>query len=153
MNFSRAAEQLRLTQPAVSHQINSLEDELGAKLFERTSKAVRLTQAGYLFFQYAGDILKLAGMSKARVKEALEQLPGAEDVEVELRPEDGTWQSRLAAAAGERKLTFRTGSFRMGGLVARSAGLGLRVDSSFDSAARDLSGHFAELFGLSLSDE
>ena len=85
--------------------------------------------------------------------EALEQLPGAEDVEVELRPEDGTWQSRLAAAAGERKLTFRTGSFRMGGLVARSAGLGLRVDSSFDSAARDLSGHFAELFGLSLSDE
>ena len=75
LNFSRAAEQLRITQPAVSYQINTLEDELGAKLFQRTSKAVRLTQAGYLFLQYAGDILKLAGMSKARVKEALEQLP------------------------------------------------------------------------------
>ena len=37
LNFSRAAEQLRLTQPAVSHQINSLEDELGVKLFNRTS--------------------------------------------------------------------------------------------------------------------
>ena len=47
MNFSRAAEQLRLTQPAVSHQINSLEDELGVKLFQRTSKSVRLTQEGY----------------------------------------------------------------------------------------------------------
>ena len=32
LNFSRAAEHLRLTQPAVSHQINSLEDELGVKL-------------------------------------------------------------------------------------------------------------------------
>ena len=70
LNFSRAAEQLRITQPAVSYQVNTLEDELGAKLFERTSKAVRLTQAGYLFWQYANDILKLAGMSKARVKES-----------------------------------------------------------------------------------
>ena len=31
--------------------------------------------------------------------------------------------------------------------------LGLRVDSSFDSAAGELSGHFAELFGISLSDD
>lgn len=46
LNFSRAAEQLRITQPAVSHQINTLEDELGVKLFYRTSKRVRLTQAG-----------------------------------------------------------------------------------------------------------
>ena len=53
LNFSRAAEQLRITQPAVSHQINTLEDELGVKLFYRTSKRVRLTQAGHLFSQYA----------------------------------------------------------------------------------------------------
>ena len=46
LNFSRAAEQLRLTQPAVSHQISTLEDELGVKLFKRTSKSVRLTQEG-----------------------------------------------------------------------------------------------------------
>ena len=38
LNFSRAAEHLRITQPAVSHQINTLEDELGVKLFLRTSK-------------------------------------------------------------------------------------------------------------------
>lgn len=75
LNFSRAAEHLKITQPAVSHQINTLEDELGVKLFHRTSKMVRLTQPGHLFTQYAGDILKLTGLSKARIKECQETLP------------------------------------------------------------------------------
>lgn len=75
LNFSRAAEQLRITQPAVSYQINTLEDELGAKLFERTSKAVRLTRTGHLFLQYASDILKLTGLSKARIRESQETAP------------------------------------------------------------------------------
>lgn len=69
LNFSRAAEQLRITQPAVSHQINTLEDELGVKLFHRTSKSVRLTQEGFMFTQYAGEILKISAFSKARMKE------------------------------------------------------------------------------------
>ena len=72
LNFSRAAEQLGLTQPAVSHQINALEDELGVKLFYRTSRRVRLTQAGHLFSQYAREILSLSRMSKARLKEGQE---------------------------------------------------------------------------------
>ena len=72
LNFSRAAEQLRLTQPAVSHQINALEDELGVKLFYRTSKRVRLTQAGHLFSQYAREILSLSRASKARLRESQE---------------------------------------------------------------------------------
>ena len=75
LNFSRAAEQLHITQPAVSHQIGSLEDELGTKLFFRTSKSVRLTQAGHLFTQYAGEILKLSRLSAARLKEWQEELP------------------------------------------------------------------------------
>ena len=68
-NFTKAAKALALTQPAVSHQINTLEDELGVKLFYRTSKRVRLTQAGHLFSQYAREILSLSRMSKARLKE------------------------------------------------------------------------------------
>ena len=68
LNFSRAAEQLRLTQPAVSHQISSLEDELGVRLFSRTSRSVRLTQEGYLFTQYAGEILRLFNVSRGRVR-------------------------------------------------------------------------------------
>ena len=69
LNFSRAAQELHIPQPAVSHQINTLEDELGVKLFYRTSKRVRLTQAGHLFSQYAREILSLSRMSKARLKE------------------------------------------------------------------------------------
>ena len=42
LNFSKAAERLRLTQPAVSHQIKSLEDELEVELFNRSSKSVRM---------------------------------------------------------------------------------------------------------------
>lgn len=87
------------------------------------------------------------------LKDALGQLPGAEDVQVFLRAEDEGWIPQLTRAAGGRKLDFQRGEFRMGGLVARSPSLGLRVDASFDSAAEELSGHFAELFGLSLSDE
>ena len=75
LNFSRAAEQLRITQPAVSHQINTLEDELGVKLFHRTSKSVRLTQAGQMFIQFAGDMLRLADLSKTRLKEYQRSLP------------------------------------------------------------------------------
>ena len=61
LNFSRAAEHLKITQPAVSHQIGTLEDELETKLFHRTSKSVRLTREGISSTQYAGEILKLTG--------------------------------------------------------------------------------------------
>lgn len=73
LNFSRAAERLRLTQPAVSHQINALEDELGVKLFQRSSKSVRLTQEGYLYTQYAGEILRLFNVSKGRLRASREE--------------------------------------------------------------------------------
>ena len=85
--------------------------------------------------------------------EALEQLSGAEEVLVTLRGDDLGFREALAASAPQVRLTFREGDFRLGGLIAESPDLGLRVDSSFDSAAGELSGHFAELFGLSLSDE
>ena len=47
-SFTRAAEELLLTQPAVSSQIIKLEDEIGQKLFERRGKQVQLTRAGQI---------------------------------------------------------------------------------------------------------
>ena len=88
-----------------------------------------------------------------RLTALLEQLSGAEEVLVTLRGDDLSFREALAASAPQIRLTFREGDFRLGGLIAESPDLGLRVDSSFDSAAGELSGHFAELFGLSLSDE
>lgn len=49
LNFSRAAERLRVAQPALSRQIHDLEEELGIKLFERTTSKVKLTNAGAYF--------------------------------------------------------------------------------------------------------
>lgn len=89
----------------------------------------------------------------ALMEEAAECLAGAKEILVTLREEDMGLRQALTDAVPLMHLTFQTGDFRMGGLVAESPDLGLRVDSSFDSAAEELSGHFAELFGLSLADE
>ena len=56
-NFSKAAEQLFITQPALSRQINTLEEELGLKLFERTTRRVIVTDAGEAFVQGARRVL------------------------------------------------------------------------------------------------
>lgn len=49
-NFTRAAERLRVAQPALSQQIGNLEQELGIRLFERSGRGVTLTRAGEAFF-------------------------------------------------------------------------------------------------------
>lgn len=57
-NFSRAAEALHMSQPAVSQYIASLEKELGVRLLERSNKFVELNKAGELVYQYAQEILR-----------------------------------------------------------------------------------------------
>lgn len=58
-NFSRAAEKVLRSQPAISAQIRKLEEENGAKFFDRTKKQVTLTPAGELFLDYARQLLAL----------------------------------------------------------------------------------------------
>lgn len=58
-NFSRAAEELHMTQPAVSQYIQTLERALGARLLERTNKYVRLNKAGDAVYHHAKEILGL----------------------------------------------------------------------------------------------
>lgn len=67
LNFRRAAEQLFLTQPAVTLQIKALENDVGARLFDRTSKGVLLTAQGADLLRYAKQMAALA----AEAEEAL----------------------------------------------------------------------------------
>lgn len=53
LNFTRAAEQLALTQPAVSHHINKLEEELDVKIFNRNKGKLKLTSDGEIVVMYA----------------------------------------------------------------------------------------------------
>jgi DNA-binding transcriptional LysR family regulator len=56
-HFGRAAEQLRIVQPAVSQQIRGLEHEIGTQLFHRTTRTVELTAAGIAFLEHAREIV------------------------------------------------------------------------------------------------
>lgn len=57
-NFTRAAETVHVSQPSLSIQIAALEEELGTKLFDRLGRKVALTQAGELFREHAGRVLR-----------------------------------------------------------------------------------------------
>ena len=59
-NMTRAAEQLHVTQPTLSKQLKSLEDELGRKLFTRHSFSIALTEEGVLLRNRAEDLVSMA---------------------------------------------------------------------------------------------
>ncbi|HMH22532.1 MAG TPA: LysR substrate-binding domain-containing protein [Puia sp.] len=58
LNFRKAAEQINIVQPALSRQIQLLENEVGALLFDRSHRTVTLTEAGNFFQKEAGRILQ-----------------------------------------------------------------------------------------------
>ena len=68
LHFGRAAERLCMTQPPLSRQIALLEHALGVKLFERTSRTVRLTTAGQVFLTDATRLLNLAKQAAANAQ-------------------------------------------------------------------------------------
>jgi DNA-binding transcriptional LysR family regulator len=68
-SFSRAAERVLRSQPAVSAQIRQLEQEYGHRLFDRTAKAVRLTPAGEVVLEYAQQLLSLRTDSARAISE------------------------------------------------------------------------------------
>src|SRR3954453_8025852 len=75
-SFTRAAERCLVVQSALSHQIARLERELGARLFERTSRRVRLTPAGAAFLPAAHQCLDAAQRAAAEVAAAVGQVRG-----------------------------------------------------------------------------
>jgi DNA-binding transcriptional LysR family regulator len=70
LNFRRAAERLRLAQPALSAQIKALEEELNVRLLERTTRSVTLTQAGRVFLKEARGVLGAASQAEQLARKA-----------------------------------------------------------------------------------
>ncbi len=79
-SFTRAAEEQHVAQPSLSQQILKLESELGAKLFDRLGRTVRLTEFGKTFLVRAQDILRQLGEARLEIQE----MTGAEKGRVNL---------------------------------------------------------------------
>ncbi len=72
LNYTRAGEEVHLSQPSVSVRIKQLESQLGVKLFEQLGKKVALTEAGQLLVPYANRVIR--AVEDARL--AIEELQG-----------------------------------------------------------------------------
>ena len=70
LSFTKAAEELFITQSAVSRQIKALEDHLGIRLFERRPRSLVLTENGEALYRISGDVLE-------RLQAAIDQLRAA----------------------------------------------------------------------------
>src|SRR6266850_62697 len=75
-SFSRAAEQSHVSQPSLSQQIMKLEDELGARLFDRLGRSVRLTELGKTFLPRARTVLRELEAAKGDVVERKDFIGG-----------------------------------------------------------------------------
>lgn len=75
-HFSRAAEALHLSQPGVSAHIRNLENEFGAKLLHRSSKQVKLTEAGVLLYQQAKQILACYEQARQQIQQLQQVVTG-----------------------------------------------------------------------------
>lgn len=94
-SFSRAAERLYRTQPAISLTIRKLEDDLGQPLFVRGARPVRMTDAGTLLLEYAERLINL----RDEVKKGLAELEGLKRGELSLGVNESSIHALLPALA------------------------------------------------------
>jgi LysR family hydrogen peroxide-inducible transcriptional activator len=76
-SFSRAAERCQVAQPSLSQQVLKLEQDLGAKLFDRLGRSVRLTDAGRAFLPHARSILNQMETARSSVADTLADIRGS----------------------------------------------------------------------------
>lgn len=77
LSFTKAAEVLHMTQPAVTFQIRQLEDQFDTRLFDRTHNRVSLTEAGHAAFEYAEKIFEKYSEMENAVREITGNISGS----------------------------------------------------------------------------
>jgi hypothetical protein len=87
-HYGRASRRLRVAQPALSRQIQDLEDEIGFKLFDRLPRGVKLSAAGKLFLEDARRILQAVSEATARAARVARGQSGTLRVGF---PENASW--------------------------------------------------------------
>ncbi|MFC6644095.1 LysR family transcriptional regulator [Granulicella cerasi] len=81
-SFSRAAERCKVAQPSLSQQILKLEEELGARLFDRLGRRIQLTESGQAFLPHARSVLAQLEQARASVESQTADLRGSVTVGV-----------------------------------------------------------------------
>lgn len=76
LSFTKAAETLHMTQPAVTFQIRQLEEYFNTRLFDRTHNRISLTQAGERVFEYADRIISLYAEMDSKVRDLTGDVSG-----------------------------------------------------------------------------
>ena len=76
LSFTKAADTLHMTQPAVTFQVRQLEEQFNTRLFDRTHSKVKLTEAGKKVFSYAEKITSLSNEMELEIKSLSEDISG-----------------------------------------------------------------------------
>lgn len=103
-HFGRAAERLFMTQPPLTQQIKLLEKELDTKLFERTSRSVKLTQAGELLYAETRPLLAKLEKAAEQARLAAQGLAGSVEMAFVSTFMDTTFPNALSHFRQERPL-------------------------------------------------
>ncbi|MEU4212500.1 LysR family transcriptional regulator [Streptomyces sp. NPDC026206] len=125
LHFGRAAERLHIVQSAVSQQVRRLERELGAALFDRTTRSVGLTEAGSRLLPHAREVLA----AEARARAAIGELREGRAVTLRLGTSSGlgarleTILAEFARLAGDAHLELVTAATDARLKAVRSGGM------------------------------
>ena len=76
-HYTKAAEELAITQPSLSHAMSTLEKELGTYLFEKDGRNIKLTKYGKIYYEYVEKALGELEEGEKRIKELIGIGPGS----------------------------------------------------------------------------
>ena len=138
-NISKAAKELYISQPAISKSIQKLEESLGTKLFERSSRGVALTDSGELLYTHVKSAFETLSIGEDRLRRSIELGIGHLTIGVSstlckyvllpylkefIKENPHITQKALAAALGksERTIKTRMSTLQEKGLIQRKNG-------------------------------